>query len=99
MSRFLTPQIHVGVVGYLFQQVTGDSGSGATLGDFRSRIAGIGPQIGFIFPVGGVQGYLSLKGYGEFAAENRPEGWNVWLTFVLSPAPPSPSAAPRLIRK
>ena len=55
MSRFLTPQIHVGVVGYLFQQVTGDSGSGATLGDFRSRIAGIGPQIGFIFPVGGMQ--------------------------------------------
>ena len=62
VSRFLTPQIHVGVVGYLFQQVTGDSGSGATLGDFRSRIAGIGPQIGFIFPVGGVQGYLSLMG-------------------------------------
>ncbi len=26
VSRFLTPQIHVGVVGYLFQQVTGDSG-------------------------------------------------------------------------
>jgi len=25
------------------------------------------------------------RGYKEFAAENRPDGWNVWLTFVLSP--------------
>jgi hypothetical protein len=35
--------------------------------------------------------YLNLKGYKEFEAENRPEGWSVWLTFALSPA-----AAPRL---
>jgi hypothetical protein len=35
-----------------------------------------------------MQGYLNLKGYKEFAAEHRPDGWNTWLTFVLSPAPP-----------
>ncbi len=28
----------------------------------------------FFFPVGDMQGYLNLKGYGEFAAENRPSG-------------------------
>ena len=27
---------------------------------------------------------LNLKGCGEFAAENRPSGWNVWLTFAIS---------------
>jgi len=56
-------------------------------------VAAIGPQVGYIFPVGGMQGYLNLKGYYEFAAEHRPEGFNVWLTFAISPAaaPPPPS--------
>lgn len=84
-SQFLSKQFMVGVVGYYFQQVTGDSGSGATLGDFKSRIAGVGPQMGFIFPLGGSQAFLGVKGYKEFAAENRPEGWNVWVTLSLSP--------------
>ena len=24
-----------------------------------------------------------MKGYGEFDNANRPDGWNLWLTFVL----------------
>ena len=67
----------MGAVGYYYQQLTGDSGEGATLGPFKSRVAGIGPQIGYFFPAGRMQGYVNLKGYYEFAAENRPEGWNV----------------------
>jgi hypothetical protein len=47
-------------------------------------------QIGYPFPVGDMQGYVNLKTYGEFGAENRPEGWNVWLTFALSPAAHQP---------
>jgi hypothetical protein len=49
---------------------------------------GIGPQVGLVFPVGDMQGYVNLKGYREFDAEDRAEGWNAWLTFVLSPAAP-----------
>ena len=56
------------------------------LGPFKSRVSAIGPQIGYLFPVGDMQGYLNLKGYKEFDASNRPEGWNVWLTFAISPA-------------
>ena len=56
VSKFLTPQIQIGAVGYLYQQVKGDSGAGATLGPFKSRIAGVGPQIGFLFPFMGMQG-------------------------------------------
>jgi hypothetical protein len=85
-SQFLSEQVQIGAVGYYFQQLTGDSGEGATLGDFKSRVAGIGPQVGFLFPAGDMQGYVNLKGYYEFAAENRPEGWNVWLTLAFSPA-------------
>ena len=77
MLRLLQPQ------GYQPKKITGAS---AALGGFRSRVAGIGPQIGYLFPIGGMQGYLNFKAYKEFAAENRPEGWNAWVTFALSPA-------------
>jgi hypothetical protein len=71
-SQFVSKRIHVGLVGYVYQQLTADSGQAPILGDFKSRVLGVGPQIGFIFPVGGMQGYLNVKGYQEFAAENRP---------------------------
>jgi hypothetical protein len=55
----------------------------------------MGPQIGFIIPLSkDYQGYLNLKGYKEFAAENRPDGWNTWLTFAITPAERSAAAAP-----
>ena len=86
-SQFLTKQIQIGLVGYLYDQISCDSGSGDRLGCFESRVVGIGPQIGYIVPMGDdLQGYLNLKGYKEFDASHRPDGWNVWLTFVISPA-------------
>src|SRR5689334_22346488 len=30
--------------------------------------------------------FPNLKGYKEFAAEHRPEGWKLWLTFAISQA-------------
>jgi Putative MetA-pathway of phenol degradation len=56
-------------------QRSGDSGRG---------LAGVGPQVGFLFPIGDVNGYVNVKAYKEFAAQNHPEGWNAWLTFALS---------------
>jgi hypothetical protein len=92
-SQFLSQQVFVGAVGYVYDQIGCDSGSGDRIGCFESRVASIGPQIGYIFPVGGMQGFLGLKGYWEFAAQNRPEGWNTWLTFAISPAAPTPPPA------
>jgi len=94
VSQFLTKQLQVGLVGYFYEQLTADNGCAPVLCPFKSRVIGIGPQIGYIFPVSGMQGYLNLKGYGEFDNDNRPAGWNVWLTFVLSPAPPSAGSSP-----
>jgi hypothetical protein len=92
-SQFLSKQLQVGLVGYLYNQLSCDSGSGDRVGCFESRVAGIGPQIGYVIPLSKEwQGYLNLKGYWEFAAQNRPDGWNTWLTFAISPA--APSAAP-----
>lgn len=97
-SHFFTKQFHAGLVGYYFQQISDDSGPGATLGGFRSRIAGVGPQVGFVFPVGDLQGYVNVKAYKEFAAEHRPDGWNAWSTFALSPKAPE-VASPRPLQR
>jgi hypothetical protein len=72
----------------------------ATPGPFKSRVVGVGPQVGFIFPVGDMQGFLNLKAYKEFAGEHRPEGWNAWVTLAISPAAPTtPTPAKRLSLK
>jgi hypothetical protein len=93
-SKFLSKQVFVGLVGYAYQQISDDTGGHPILGGFRSRVLGVGPQVGYLFPVGNMQGYLNLKGYGEFDAANRPSGWNTWLTFSISPAPPESTVTP-----
>jgi hypothetical protein len=93
-SQFLTKQFQVGVVGYIYDEIGCDSGSGDRVGCFQSRVFGVGPQVGFIIPMNTTtQGYLNIKGYKEFDNANRPDGWNVWVTFVLSPAQQTPSAS------
>ena len=101
MSKFLSKQVFVGLVGYGYQQITDDFGQHPILGGFRSRVVGIGPQIGYLFPVGDMQGYINLKGYGEFDAANRPSGWNTWLTFSISPMAPTSTVTPtrRIVTK
>ena len=85
ISPYLSDKMHVGAVGYFYNQLSGDSGPGAKLGAFESRVAGIGPQIGFFFPLAGQQGYLNFRGYYEFDAKNRLDGWNAWITLFIEP--------------
>ena len=94
-SQFVSKQVLVGAVGYVYDQLSCDSGAGDRVGCFESRVAGIGPQIGYIFPIGGMQGYLNFKGYEEFDSSDRPKGWNAWVTFVLTPATPAPPTTPK----
>jgi hypothetical protein len=98
-SQFLTKQFQVGLVGYVYDEIGCDSGSGDRVGCFQSRVIGVGPQVGFIIPISSTtQGYLNFKGYKEFDHANRPDGWNAWVTFVLSPAAPAASSPPRRMR-
>src|SRR5450432_2790858 len=93
-SQFLSKQFFIGLVGYAYDQVSADTGSGDRVGAFESRVFSAGPQLGYIFPLAGKQGFLGLKSYFEFGAKSRPEGWNTWLTFAISDAAPTASAAP-----
>jgi hypothetical protein len=83
VSPYVSENMYFGAVGYFYNQVTGDSGPGATLGDFKSRVIGIGPQLGFFFPVADREGTLSFRAYYELDARNRLEGWTGFITFSV----------------
>jgi hypothetical protein len=101
-SQFDTKEWQIGLVGYFYNQLSCDSGSGDRVGCFESRVVGVGPQIGHIFKIDDqYQGYVNLKGYKEFDAASRPDGWNVWATLVISPAEekkPPESKRPRILK-
>ena len=82
-SEFVTQQTHVGMAAYAYHQLSGDSGSGAKLGDFESAVYGIGPQVGHIFPCHGKHGYFNFRAYYEFGADHRLEGWNSMVTVAI----------------
>lgn len=92
-SQFLTKQVQIGVVGYFYDQLTADRGCAPILCPFESRTAGIGPQLGYLFPAGNMQGYANLKAYWDYDAENRAHGYTVWLTLAFSPKSPGAAAS------
>src|SRR5262249_22720908 len=96
LSHFFTKQLQLGAVGYGYQQISCDSGAGNRLGCFETRVLGIGPQLGYIIPMGKLQGYLNLKAYKDVDAEHRASGWSGWVTFAISPAagPEPPPSIP-----
>jgi hypothetical protein len=101
-SQFVTKEWQIGLVGYFYNQLSCDSGSGDRVGCFESRVVGVGPQIGHIFKIDDqYQGYVNLKGYKEFDSASRPDGWNVWATLVISPAAeqkPPETKRPRFVK-
>jgi hypothetical protein len=71
----------IGANGYIYQQVTGDTGSGALLGSYRGRVFGAGPIGGYTFTAGTHQYSFNLRYYREFGAENRFQGNGLYFTF------------------
>jgi hypothetical protein len=85
IAPYVTDKVLLGVAGYFYNQLTGDRGPGALLGDFKSRVAGIGPQLGFFFELGGREAYLNVKAFHEFNVRNRLAGWTAFVTLTLEP--------------
>ncbi|WP_231759675.1 SphA family protein [Microbulbifer elongatus] len=83
LSRSLTEQFFVGLVGYAYMQLTPDSGQPPALGDFKSRTFAVGPQIGYTFQAGSRSIFLNLRGYGEFSTKHRPEGGDIFMTINI----------------
>lgn len=72
----------VGVSGYWNQQLTGDSGSGASQGDFKSKSAGIGPVLSYRARWSGIEWMAELKWLSEFAAQRYPRGDSLYFKLT-----------------
>ena len=83
LSQFVSQNWQVGIAGYVYYQLTADSGSGARLGAFKSQVAAIGPQVGYLFNIGKKQAYINLRAYKEFWAQNRVEGYAMISTISI----------------
>ena len=92
VSQFLSESWQLGVVGYVYYQLSNDSypTEGAigelkqrVLGGFKSRVASVGGELGYVFKFGKQTGYVNLRGYSEFWAQNRLQGYALFGTINL----------------
>jgi hypothetical protein len=75
----------LGMVGFFLAQVTGDSGSGATLGPNQGITVGLGPAAQYKFKLWGAPCNVRVKYYNELATQNRWEGDFIWFVFNVRP--------------
>ena len=74
----------VGASGYYYQQLTGDSGEGASFGDFEAKSTGAGPVASYTKKIGDHSYTGELKWLHEFDTEKRLEGDTIFFKFVYT---------------
>jgi hypothetical protein len=74
VNQFVTESLALGVTGYGYEQLSGDSGSGAILGDFKSSSYGVGLALSWIPAFGAGKVAVSGKLLHDLDASNRMEG-------------------------
>ncbi|MCC7250263.1 transporter [Hyphomicrobium sp.] len=74
LIQHVSKAFSLGLSGYHYQQLTGDSGAGTTLGDFEGRVTGLGPVLTYSFEWGKIPVTAQLEYIHEFEAVNRAEG-------------------------
>lgn len=83
MMQHFSQAFAIGVAGYHYQQVTGDSGAGAVLGPYKGRVSAIGPNVFYNFQVGKTPVLISARWLREFGAVNRLQGDAGILTVTI----------------
>lgn len=73
----------VGLSAYDYQQVTGDSGSGANLGSFMGESIGLGPVFSYIGKIAEHDTIWEVKWLHEVKTQNRLTGNILWLKGVV----------------
>ena len=79
VNQFLAPTFAVGVQGYVYRQITGDSGSGARLGSFKGEGNGIGGALMWVPVIGKTPVKMVAKVMHEFGVKRRFKG--TWAQF------------------
>ena len=75
----LSGLVGMGATAFYYQQITGDTGSGATLGDFKARTLGVGPVASYARKIGGADCALEVKWLPELEVKNRIKGNEFWI--------------------
>src|SRR6266581_2877850 len=73
----------VGATAFYYQQITGDSGSGATLGGFEGRTVGVGPVVSYAHKLGKVDFAAEVKWLPELDVQKRMKGDYIWVKIGL----------------
>jgi len=73
----------LGINGFFYDQVTGDSGPGARLGPLKGRVTAIGPAMNLSFEVCKIPVAANLKYFREFDVENRLQGDAGYLVLTM----------------
>jgi hypothetical protein len=79
VGREISPGLVVGVVGYDYRQLTGDSGSGARLGPLEGTVDAIGGGASYTTLIGKTPLILNARYYQEYNVERR---WAGNMTIV-----------------
>ena len=83
INQFLAQNFAVGLKGYYYKQISGDSGAGAILGDFKGESFGVGPGFTWIPKSGGGKVTVLGKWLHDFSSENRFDSDTVTLTAAF----------------
>jgi len=83
IGQYFTDTFGVGLVGYAYEQTTGDSGSGAVLGPFEGTGYGIGPAVQGIVVVGKTPVVIEGEWIHQFGVVNQFQGNYVQLNVTF----------------
>ncbi|MHB8069594.1 MAG: SphA family protein [Desulfobaccales bacterium] len=72
-----------GLTGYIYNQMTADTGTGATLGAFHGQTIALGPCLSFNGKIGSHAIGVSARYYNELKVHNRFDGQACYLTLSL----------------
>ncbi len=71
-----------GFTGFWYQQISDDSGEGASFGAFQAKAHGIGPALSYTNKIAGKDIIAELKWLHEFENKNRLEGDTIFLKLL-----------------
>jgi hypothetical protein len=83
LNQYIGEEFAIGADGFLYRQITGDSGAGAVLGSFEAEAAGVGPALAWTPKIWGKSVDLSVKWLNEFHSMRRFGGNHVIVSLAV----------------
>jgi hypothetical protein len=76
--------LEIGVVGYDYRQITGDSGPGAILGSFEGTVDAIGPCLSYSSKLGDTPVTISVRDYEQYNSKHFFQGNLALVSFTAA---------------